>query len=422
MARTHKIGDLYKSCALHIAALKSDYTCFNRLMVNLEKCDIRDEHGRTTMMFALVNCKEKNYCIDSLLSRVDCDLNAVDNEHRNVLFYSVYYGNLEMVKFFLQSGVNALQKCLSGKTVLHISALLGNSQIFQVLIENLKQYNVSYDQLLDNDDFNPLHYACYKGNVEIVRMIIDAFPEKNHSVFSTSRVTYLHLASYSSEEECIKLILDQFGQQIIDQTDSKGRNALHYLCMSKVPAQSTVNSTQLNQSSCVSTSISRVTFNESALIDHLEINQKQLASYKQLINNRININCKDTFGKTPLMLALQNDGCRLSLCLIDEPAIELMIKDQNGRTALHYTCRFRNELAGQKLIRKDASLVNLVDNNGRTALHVASSNGLFDLTKCLLSSGASCFIQDSDSFTPALICVSSHSVDYSVILSLAFVP
>ena len=369
------------------------------------------------MMFALVNCKEKNYCIDSLLKRNDCDLNAVDNEHRNVLFYSVFYENLEMVKLFLQSGVNALQRCSSGKTVLHLAATLTNTEIFACLVKNLKQNNICYDQLTDNDGFNPLHYACYNGNPEMVRLLISSFAEKRTLVSSANKISYLHLAAYAGNEECVRLVLNQFDQAIINQTDSKGRNALHYLCMSQVlsqPADSSndpaleaasgqANRTPRNLSLSAS---NRLTMDESQALTDLEINKKQLAAYKLLINSQININCADKFGKTPLMIALQNECCRLSLCLIDEPSLELLTRDQNGCSALHYAAQFKHELAGQKLIRKDASLVNQANNLGRTALHIASSNGLFELTKSLLTAGASCFVQDSDGFKPALACVS----------------
>ena len=432
MVRSHSIGDLYRSSALHIAALRSDFTCFNRLLVNLEKCDIRDEHGRTTMMFALVNCKEKNYCIDSLLKRTDCDLNAVDNEHRNVLFYSVFYENLEMVKLFLQSGVNALQRCSSGKTVLHLAATLSNTEIFGCLVENLKQNHISYEQLTDNEGFNPLHYACYNGNTEIVRLLISSFPEKNTLAHSAKKISYLHLAVYAGNEDCVRLILDQFGQAIINQTDSKGRNALHYLCMSRMLSQSAnaadssnqpaSDATQSNQqASNLLASIRMETMDECQASADLAINKKQLAAYKLLINSQININCADKFGKTPLMIALQNECCRLSLCLIDETSLELQAKDQNGWSLLHYAAKFRHELAGQKLIRKDASLVNSANSSGRTALHIAASNGLFELTKSLLTAGASCFVQDSDGLKPALACVSipAESV-FCFIVSICF--
>lgn len=407
MVRTKTINDLYKSCALHISALKADFRCFSRLLANLDKSDIRDENGRTTMMFALINCKEKNYCIDFLLKRADCDLNALDSENRNVLFYCVIFGNLEMFRLFLKSGVNALQKCSSGKTVLHLAALFGDTEILSCLMDDLKQKNISYDQLLDNEGFNPLHYGCYKGNLGIVKLLIESFPENNLIVNSFKKISYLHLASYSGNAECIKLILNHFDKSIINHTDSKGRNALHYLCMSKrAQISSNVNSSTLNQTSNTpAANNNRLTANES-LLDEAEINQKQLTAYKILVNNQININCKDKFSKTPLMIAIQNECCRLSLCLIDEPSIDLLIRDQNGCTVLHYASKFKNELAGQKLIRKDTTLVNLANNLGRTALHISSSNGLFELTKSLLSSGASCFIQDSYGFTPALTCVS----------------
>lgn len=405
MKDTNSIGDLYKCSALHIAAMRSSFECFNRLMVNLEKLDIRDEYGRTPMMFAMVTCKSKNNCVVSLLNRADCDLNALDNEHRNVLFYSVYYENYSMVKLFLKLGVNALQKSLSGKTVIHLAAIIGHVLIFKCLINNLKQNNIAYDTLIDDDGFNPLHYACYKGKSEIVKLLIDVWPEKDNILNSSKKINYLHLAAYSSDEKCMKLILNHFGQSIIDNVDWKGRNALHYLCMSKTKLQQSPNHS--NSFHIRNGRISSSRIHDLSCLSECEVIRRQSAAYKLLINSQIDINCQDKFHKTPLMIAIQNSSyCKLILCLIDEPTIDLTIKDLNGLTVLHYAAKYKNELAGQKLLRKDSSLVNLVDKSGQTALHISSTNGLFELTKSLLFAGASCFIQNADGFTPALKCVS----------------
>ena len=58
--------------------------------------------------------------------------------------------------------------------------------------------------------------------------------------------------------------------------------------------------------------------------------------------------------------------------LLDQPAVDVNVKDIVGQTALHYAAEFNNaEGARMLLLHKDFNSANVTDNNGNTALMIA---------------------------------------------------
>ena len=76
---------------------------------------------------------------------------------------------------------------------LHIAVLTNNLQAVQHLVENNKKEDPeSAVNRRQNEDFTPMHYACHKGNFEILYYLL----EKGGDLNATSKkgVTCLHLA------------------------------------------------------------------------------------------------------------------------------------------------------------------------------------------------------------------------------------
>jgi len=55
------------------------------------------------------------------------------------------------------------------------------------------------------DDFTPLHYACHRGNLEIVKILLSFGAEVSAS--SKNGVTCLHLACVSGNLDLVKYLL-----------------------------------------------------------------------------------------------------------------------------------------------------------------------------------------------------------------------
>jgi len=85
--------------------------------------------------------------------------------------------------------------------------------------------------------------------------------------------------------------------------------------------------------------------------------------------------------------------------LLEKDPGQLNIKDENGRTPLHWAARGTNNEVLAYLVEKGAGL-NVLDNNGTAPLHSLASRGNADGIRVLLAKGADINIQSPDKNTP----------------------
>lgn len=106
-------------------------------------------------------------------------------------------GNLELVKLFVETGVNPLDENEDGITLLHLASMHGRLDILKYLVEDQKcvlpattlhmaaegeqfhivRYLIEECQLdpttLDSFDRSPLSYACLNGEVELAHYLVE---------------------------------------------------------------------------------------------------------------------------------------------------------------------------------------------------------------------------------------------------------
>jgi ankyrin repeat protein len=148
------------------------------------------------------------------------------------------------------------------------------------------------------------------------------------------------IREYLEEEDCN-----------LSMTDSKGRSFFHYVAF------------------------------EQDVTDTLEF-----AEF--LLQNGLDVNCRDHRGSTPLHLALRGGSAREKVILwLLEHGADVLATDNEGKTVLHEAANGFNEYSSvfDKLIKAGAD-VNATDFTNRTALHMAAENP--KLVKFLLDLGA----------------------------------
>ena len=100
-----------------------------------------------------------------------------------------------------------------------------------------------------------------------------------------------------------------------------------------------------------------------------------------------NVDSKDVFGRTPLMLAClidnQEDGFRMSKIFLKAGAY-VNIRDNMQRTALHYACMKGKTRMVQRLVREEAVSINAPDNDGNTPLIHAALSGTPELVRVVV--------------------------------------
>ena len=81
------------------------------------------------------------------------------------------------------------------------------------------------------------------------------------------------------------------------------------------------------------------------------------------------VNSKNSIGTTALIIAVGRKHNSIVKLLLDQPAVDVNVKDICGGTALHYAVKNNNaEGARMLLLHKDFNSANVTDNKGRTAL------------------------------------------------------
>ena len=120
--------------------------------------------------------------------------------------------------------------------------------------------------------------------------------------------------------------------------------------------------------------------------------RKDLNKVKELIKSGVNLNAKDTFGGTALIIA-SNIGHTEIVKLLIKSGSDVNIASNDGRTAL-----MKASLKGNtdivKLLLENGADSDIQNNGGSTALIYACKIGNTDIIKLLLKNGANPDIQD----------------------------
>ena len=126
-----------------------------------------------------------------------------------------------------------------------------------------------------------------------------------------------------------------------------------------------------------------------------------------LLEHNANKNARDVEGKTPLHCAIENGHQPIISMLLDQPGLDLCIRDKSGLTAFATAMSMKNNKAAQKILQLEAQAAEQFDTRGRNFLHTAILKS--DLESVLFLIGINANVhsrtQDQHSLTPLLLAV-----------------
>ncbi len=131
-----------------------------------------------------------------------------------------------------------------------------------------------------------------------------------------------------------------------------------------------------------------------------------------LISSGIDINCKDSYGRTVLSEVVGRSNEKMIHFLCNNGA-DVNTADKGGKTPLHFTC-IDNNLAIAKLLIERGAIVDSVDKNGNTPLSdaVFACKGDVKLVNYLVEHGADKMIKNNYGNSPKSL--ADQFVNYNI--------
>lgn len=268
-----------------------------------------------------------------------------------------------------------------------------NEEVVQTLVKT--GIDLNYRNM---EGFTPLLCAAEKGNIKIVKMLLDHGADCNYTgrlsdgnLGSGDPVivwTPLFNAALYGHPEVMKLLIKHGAN--VDFRDERGRTALN-------------TALQRGHKECVEILIENGAKHASediALSAYFEINIKKIERERREKERKIpkEHNVKKSKSDVPLHSAASENN-RDSVHDLIRNGVDINYKDKRGNTALHIAMENGNVDCARLLMKKGAS-VRLKGHNGNTVLHIAASLGKYSIIAELVERGGEVEARNNDDLTP----------------------
>ena len=175
--------------------------------------------------------------VTSLLSNIECDINACNTDGDSPLHIACKCGHLEIVKVLRED-----QKCnlniqnSYGNTPLHLACNSKSPKIIRLLLEMRCSTNIpntkgetAQEIPLNKDEDCLLHIACYWGDVNIVKYLINIHLNTPLHIACNSQL--LHIIRVFLHGKCSTNIPNKKGETAQDiPLNENGDCLLHFAC------------------------------------------------------------------------------------------------------------------------------------------------------------------------------------------------
>ena len=325
--------------------------------------NFRDRYQRTPLHYAGIEGHDQGSIVTLLLDS-GSDLEARDEDGVTPLLYqcSLEYKSMATIRTLLASGANANVRSQRGLTPLHIVANAAPGDHFD-LVNLLLDYGAKLSAV-DQDcrGWTALHYACYNGNMETARILLD-LPSVKLNAQTKSGHTPLALACEEGQGDVVALLL------------SKGD----------------IDVNLRTKQTKVSPLISAAEFTYKNIMEML------------LARHDIDVTPTDIMNDSAFGMTCAS-GCE-DLCedLLARPGIERLVSLPNKKhleTPLHRVAKRGYTTIVRKLLRREGVEVDVRTALGCTPLYYAAWKGHPETIDFLLDQGAQIDSRNFDGYTP----------------------
>ena len=409
-------------------------------------------------------CKSGNLDTVKIILKRGLDINEPGHFLRTPIMYACLHGKMEIAKYLKSSGAVLNTLDTKKENIMHMAVLSGNVQLLEDLrscpktkhlISTLRGSSV-FDRASARGHYDMIKYfiqsderyisppmclisACYRGHTALIAMLVNVVDDINYRGYKGR--TALMTACLGGQTETVRFLISKMANiTLLDNfndscwkfaCDSGNVNLVEYLLKqhgftTKTPCQNGMTSVMIacrrNHQDLFQFLISQ---NEKAVHMKDSLGNSCLhhccAGFhdntfllETLVAQHLDINCRDTSEKTPLMLAFQN-GCSEIVQWLMKHDADLNVKDISGKSCLHYACR-SNKVDNVKFLLISGFNVNCTDGKKNTPIMEACFLGNTVVVELLLQNNADVNAQNSYSETCVDVAIKKNHENVLTIL------
>lgn len=402
----------YNQALLHIICQNNDLSLVKRVIETGANLSIVDRDGNTPLHCAILSgaMSVAMYLIEegadlhmeNNMQKTPLDL-LKDNGRLDIVSYvnrspielitAIREKEINKVKSLITAGVNVNTKNMYGETPMHFSVLYGTPEIVRYLADRDADVNIG-----DKDGHTPLYEAAKHDKLEMIDILIEKGARINNLVEGKTPMDILKDAGNIDKVRAINAGLE--------------RNLLVSLKEGKLDRVKNLMKQRVNIN--CKDSDSRTPLHYASELGLLEI-------VRVLVHNGANIDEKDNKGFTPLYLAADNGQLGVTNYLIEKEAKVNFISSNNVSDKIKNLLQKleaelidavkKNQLKKVKSLINQGMDVNTRNEGNQALLHIALDHNNIDLAKFLVDHSADCNLPDKDSHAPLYYAVISKRLD-----------
>ncbi|XP_048242398.1 ankyrin-3-like isoform X2 [Haliotis rufescens] len=396
---------------LHMACARGHISIV-RYLLSYEDININERtiHEETPVMMAAEAGHSDVY--DHLVSE-GADLSFTDDSDRDCLMLACKGGNMSIVKQLLSLNTfNINRKDRLNRTPVMLAAEAGHSDVYHLLVS--EGADLSLTDYMDGDC---LMLACEGGNMSIVKHLL-SLKTFNINRRDSSESTPVMMAAKAGHSDVYHLLVSEGAD--LSFTDYMDGDCLMLACeggnMSIVKHLLSLKTFNINRrDSFESTPLMIAAEAEHSDVYHLLVSEGadlsltddrdrdclmlacgrgDMSIVKHLLSLKtFNINRRDSFGSTPLMIAAEAGHSDVYDLLVSEGA-DLSLTEDRDRDCLMLACGRVDMSIVKHLLSLKTFNINRRDSFGSTPLMMAAEAGHSDVYDLLVSEGADLSLTD----------------------------